>query len=144
MTGKVIFFDEFKIPIVDGLEYLVDEQKQETDFLFINEPNESFSMYFERGFPLFTVPQNSERNYGLFELKRQGRIIKFFCPEKRENIDSVVWYFYVELFDDAGGTHVLPGQVRVGFDVAYMLNASDKPKFIEVLEHVRLGANASI
>ena len=80
MTGKVIFFDEFKIPIVDGLEYLVDEQKQETDFLFINEPNESFSMYFERGFPLFTVPQNSERNYGLFELKRQGRIIKFFCP----------------------------------------------------------------
>ena len=143
MTAKVTMFGEFEIPVINGLEYLVNEGKEETDFLFINEPNESFSMYFEKGFPIFTVPENTERNYGLFELKRQGRIIKFFCPEKRENINSVVWYFYLEIGDEKGDIHLLPGQVRVGFDISSMFQTSNKPKFIEVLEQIKLRAKAS-
>lgn len=143
MTEKAILFGEFEMPVIGGLEYLVNEGEKETDFLFINEPNESFSMYFEKGFPIFTVPENTERNYGLFELKRQGKSIKFFCPEKRENIDSVVWYFYLEIGDEKGDIHLLPGQVRVGFDISSMFQTSNKPKFIEVLEQIKLRAKAS-
>jgi hypothetical protein len=138
VTEKRILFDRFEFPKVSGLEYLLDEGKAVTDYLFVNEPNDRFSMYFENGFPTFTVPEKAERDYCLFELKKTDRIIKFFCPEKRENLNTVVWYFYVELFDKQGTPHALPGQVRVGLNELRSDMAKGKPKFIEVLEGIRL------
>ena len=116
MTDKRILFGKFEFPVEKGLEYLVNENLPETDFLLINEPHDVFSMIFEKDFPIFTVPKNSERDYFLFEQKRQDRVIRFFCPEKHENLDSAVWYFYMELYDENGEAHILPGQVRVEFD----------------------------
>ena len=143
MTEKRILFGKFEFPVEKGLEYLVNENLPETDFLCINEPHDTFSMIFEKGFPIFTVPENSERDYLLFELKQSKRVIKFFCPEKRANLDTAVWYFYIELFDENGEAHTLPGQVRVEFDGKYIRQAKGKPKFIELLEGVKLAAAAS-
>ena len=138
MTTRHIQFDKFEFPTLKGLEYLVNESVPETDFLLINEPGESFSMTFEKGFPVFTVPEQSERDYCLFELKRQGRVIRFFCPERRENLDTAVWYFCLDILDEAGGTHTLPGQVRVEFSGDCLRGPRGKPRFIEVLESIEL------
>ena len=138
MTDKRILFGDFEFPRTNGLKYLLNEELLVTDYLFVNEPHDSFSMYFENGFPIFTVPENSERPYCLFEMKRSDRRIKFFCPEKYPNLDSVVWYFYVEVFDEQGVAHGLPGQIRVGLDEFQAKLAKGKPKFIEVLEGVKL------
>ena len=138
MTDKRILFGDFEFPRTNGLKYLLNEELLVTDYLFVNEPHDSFSMYFENGFPIFTVPENSERPYCLFEMKRSDRMIKFFCPEKHPNLDSVVWYFYVEVFDEQGVAHGLPGQVRVGMRDFRSELAKGKPKFIEVLEGVKL------
>ena len=138
MTDKSILFGRFEFPVEKGLEYLVNENIPETDFLLINEPSDAFSMTFEKDFPIFTVPEKTERDYCLFELKRPNRVIKFFCPEKRENLDAAVWYFYMELYDENGEAYTLPGQVRVEFDGSSIRQANGKPKFIEVLEHVKL------
>ena len=138
MTDKRILFGDFEFPRIRGLDYLLDEKKPVTDYLFVNEPRDYFSMYFENGFPIFTVPENSERPYCLFEMKRPDRMIKFFCPEKHPNLDSVVWYFYVEVFDEQGVAHGLPGQIRVGLDEFQAKLTKGKPKFIEVLEGVKL------
>ena len=67
MAEKTISFGEFLFPVEKGLEYLVNEQLPETDFLLINEPGDAFSMTFEKDFPIFTVPDNTERDYCLFE-----------------------------------------------------------------------------
>lgn len=136
MTDKCVLFGEFDIPVLSGLEYLVNEDTPNTDFLFVNDSADSFSMYFEKDFPIFTVPEKTDRDYGLFELKRQDRIIKFFCPEKRENLGSAVWYFYLEMLGSDGKTYVLPGQVRVSFDVPAIIQPTGKPKFFDVLERV--------
>ena len=137
MTGKRILFGDFEFPRMQGLDYLLNEEKAVTDYLFVNEPDESFSMYFEDGFPIFSVPDGSDRDYMLFELKQKDRKIKFFCPEKRTGVNCAVWYFYMELYDERGALHELPGQVRV------VLRDNDsgirgKPRFIEVLEGVKL------
>ena len=144
MTDKRILFGKFEFPRMRGLEYLLDEEKPVTDYLFVNEPNERFSMYFEEGFPRFAVPENSDREYCLFEIRRQRKKISFFCPEKKKNLDSVVWYFYVELFDENGEAHELPGQVRVGFDLSGVQIMKEKPQFIEVLEGIKLNAESGI
>jgi hypothetical protein len=138
VTEKTISFGEFVFPMEKGLQYLVNENLPETDFLHVNEPRDAFSMTFEKDFPIFTVPKKSERDYLLFELKRQDRIIKFFCPEKREHLDTAVWYFYMELFDESGEAHTLPGQVRVGFDGNLLRRSRGTPRFVEVLEGVKL------
>ena len=138
MTEKHILFGKFEFPVEKGLEYLVNENIPETDFLLINEPSGSFSMTFEKDFPIFTVPQGRDRDFCLFELRRQNRIIKFFCPEKRENLDTAVWYFCLELYDDRGEAHVLPGQVMVEYDGECLRKAQGKPRFIKILEQVRL------
>ncbi len=144
MSGKRILFGGFEFPIIKGLEYLINENVPETDFLLINGPSESFSLMFEKDFPIFTVPKNSDRDYFLFEQKRQDRVIKFFCPEKHENLDSAVWYFYMELYDESGEAHTLPGQVRVEFDGNILRQVKGKPKFIELLEGVKLATAASV
>ena len=138
MTEKIILFGKFEFSVEKGLEYLVNENIPETDFLCINEPHDTFSMMFEKDFPIFTVPESSDRDYLLFELKREDRIIKFFCPEKYERLDSAVWYFYIELYDKKGEVHTLPGQVRVEFDGNILRQTQGKPKFIELLEAVKL------
>lgn len=143
MNGKRILFDIFEFPKVNGLKYLLDEEKAITDYLFVNEPNDAFSMYFENGFPVFTVPEKAERDYCLFELKKTDRIIKFFCPERRKNLNTVVWYFNVELFDKEGTPHSLPGQVRVELKGLHSGITKGKPKFIEVLEGIRLNTGCN-
>ena len=144
MTEKRILFGKFEFPVEKGLEYLVNENLPETDFLLINEPHDVFSMIFEKDFPIFTVPKNSERDYFLFEQKRQDRVIRFFCPEKHENLDSAVWYFYMELYDENGEAHTLPGQVRVEFDGNILRQTKGKPNFIELLEGVKLATAAAV
>ena len=144
MTEKRILFGKFEFPMEKGLEYLVNENLPETDFILINEPSDSFSMTFEKDFPIFTVPKNSDRDYFLFEQKRKDRVIKFFCPEKHENLDSAVWYFFMELYDERGEAHTLPGQVRVEFDGNILRQAKGKPKFIELLEQVKLTTATSV
>ena len=144
MTDKRILFGEFEFPVEKGLEYLINENVPETDFLLINEPHDTFSMTFEEDFPIFTVPKNSDRDYFLFEQKRKDRVIKFFCPENHENLDSAVWYFCMELYDERGEAHTLPGQVRVDFDGNILRQTKGKPKFIELLEGVKLATVASV
>ena len=144
MTDKRILFGEFEFPVEKGLEYLINENVPKTDFLLVNEPHDTFSMTFEKDFPIFTVPKNSDRDYFLFEQKRKDRVIKFFCPEKHENLDSAVWYFCMELYDERGEANTLPGQVRVEFDGNILRQTKGKPKFIELLEQVKLTTATSV
>jgi len=141
VTDKRIIFGKFEFPVEKGLEYLVNENIPETDFLLINEPHDAFSIIIEKDFPIFTVPEHSERDYFLFELKREDRVIKFFCPEKHENLDTAVWYFCLDILDETGGAHSLPGQVRVEFDGDTIRQPKGKLKFLEVLENIQLVLN---
>jgi hypothetical protein len=144
VTEKRIRFGRFEFPVEKGFEYLINENLSETDFLLINDPHDAFSIMLEKDFPIFTVPEKSDRDYCLFELRRRDRIIKFFCPEKQAHLDTAVWYFYMELFDESGEAHPLPGQVRVEFNGNRIREVKGKPKFMELLEGVKLATADSV
>ena len=142
MIEKRILFDKFEFSKLPGLVYLFDEDKATTDYLFVNGPKERFSIYFEKDFPAFEVPKDSERPYCLVDIKRQGRTIKFFCPEKHKNLDTVVWYFRMEISDGQGSTATLPGQIRVNTRYSYADLLNEKSPLVEILEAVRLNENS--
>ena len=137
---KRVLFEDFEFPVVKGLNYLMDEENPTTDYLFINEPHEKFSMYFERGQKPFEVTDKSstDKAYCLFQMKRPNRTIHFYCPERLPNRESVMWYFYVEIFDENGKPHVLPGQMRVVLADDCLRMSDRKTQFIEILEQVKL------
>lgn len=143
MTDKRILFDKFEFSKLAGLVYLFDENKAVTDYLFVNEPRERFSMYFEKDFPIFKVPESSERPYCLLDIKRPDRTIKFFCPEKHKNLDTVVWYFCMEMSDGQGSTAILPGQIRVNARYSYTDLLNEKSPFVEILEKVKLSSSCT-
>ena len=91
MGYERVLYDQYEIPVIKGLEYLFNEKKSVTDYLFVNEPRNTFSIYFEEGLSIFKVPEKSDRDYCLFELKRSDRVIKVFCPEKHKNLNSADW-----------------------------------------------------
>ena len=141
MTDKRILFDHFEFPVIKGLDYLCNEGRPVTDFLFVNEPHDEFSMYFENDFPIFKIPESNDCSYSLHEIKCPGRRIQFFCPEDRKDFGTEVWYFYMELFDAQGIAHGLPGQVRVDTNNPSIRTAKGKPPFVEILETVKLNEN---
>jgi hypothetical protein len=55
-----------------------------------------------------------------------------------------VWYFFVELFDANGVAHELPGQVRVSTRDEIFSPMRERPKFIDVLEQIRLNEETGI
>ena len=140
MLEKRVLFDSFEFPIIRGLNYLMDEENPTTDYLFINEPHEKFSMYFERGQKPFEVTDKSATNkeYCLFQMKRPNRTIHFYCPERLPNRESVMWYFYVEILDEYGKVHTLPGQIRVVLADDCLRMSDGKTQFIKILEQVKL------
>lgn len=135
-----VFLGNFEFPIIKGLIYLKDEEKENTDFLFVNDSNDEFSMYFENGMEKFTVPKDNamKRNYCLFEMKRADRKIYFFCPERNPSLDSVMWYFYIEIFNEDGDVLTLPGQIRVSVNSRCIKAMVGKSKFLEVLEKIKV------
>ena len=48
----------------------------------------------------------------------------------------------MDILDENGEKHTLPGQVRVGFDGNALRYTKGKPKFIEVLEQITLRKSA--
>ena len=144
LTEKTIRFGEFDFPVLKGFKYLINDGLPETDFLLVNDPADSFSMTFEKDFPIFGVPENGDSEYCLFEMKKSDRHIRFFCPEKRKHLDTAVWYFYMSVTDSEGGEHILPGQVRVAFDGDIVRRFKGKLKFIELLEQVKLTTATSV
>ena len=138
MLEKHIRFGRFSIPRLNGLKYLQNEETSETDYLFVNEPRGEFSMYFEKNFPRFSVPDQSDRDYCLFQIKRTNKTIHLFCPERHRRLRSVVWYFSVELFGEDGERYCLPGQVRVNTESRKAQEIKHQTTLLSILEQIQL------
>jgi hypothetical protein len=40
MGDESVLYDRYEIPVIEGYEYLFDEKKPVTDYIFINEPTD--------------------------------------------------------------------------------------------------------
>ncbi len=138
MRERYIRFGRFLIPRLNEFKYLQSEECTDNDFLFVNEPHGAFSIYFEEGFPRFLVPDRSDRDYCLLEVKRPNKMIRLFCPARHRRLCSVIWYFYVELFDENGEQYCLPGQMCVNTEDNIEREIKHQTVLLTVLEQIQL------
>jgi hypothetical protein len=88
------------------------------------------------------LPDGEGESYYTFEIKLPLRKISFFCPQKNKRLNTVVWYFCLEITDEDGARHELAGQITLMLDELQDLIAKGKPKFIEVLENIKVSSSA--
>ena len=52
MVKKRLKFNEFNVPIPKGYKKIIDKDET-TEYLFINAPNDIFTVYFHSGMPIY-------------------------------------------------------------------------------------------
>ena len=138
MTRKRVQFGEFEVPIPWDHERITDRDAT-TDYLFINAPDEIYTLCFDSGMPLYGKSSLSGREeYSSMELKLTDRKISFFCPFRTGAKPSALWYFSIEFQNDEGESLILPGQVMMEYGEVYRRAVNGKLPFIEILEHIKL------
>ena len=141
---KRVLFNEFDVPIPRGHTRITDKDAT-TDYLFINAPNEIYTVCFDSGMPIYdrnTLEDCSE--FSSMELKLSDRKLSFFCPFKVGAKPSTLWYFNIEFEDENGNVRILPGQVIMKYDEVYRKAINGKLPFIDVLEQIKLKVSTDI
>ena len=144
MTRKRVQFGEFEVPVPWGHERITDRDAT-TNYLFINAPNEIYTLCFDSGMPLYSDRILSNYPEGsTLELKLPDRKIVFFCPSRGGARKDGLWYFNIEFpTEDNGEVLTLPGQVMVNSDEVYRKTVGGKLPFVEILEQIKLNLSTA-
>ena len=75
MVKKRLKFNEFNVPIPKGHKRIIDKDEN-TEYLFINAPNDIYTVYFHSGMPLYEENiLNMHKEGSMLEIKLNDRKI---------------------------------------------------------------------
>ena len=138
MVKKRLKFNEFNVPIPKGHKQIIDKDES-TEYLFINAPNDIYTVYFHSGMPLYEENILNMYNEGsMLEIKLNDRKIVFFCPTLSGNRKDGLWFFSIEFFINDNEVFVLPGQILLNSDDVYRKTVEGKLPFVKILEDIKI------
>jgi hypothetical protein len=138
MVKKRLKFNEFNVPIPKGHKRIIDKDEN-TEYLFINAPNDIYTVYFHSGMPLYEENILNMHNEGsMLEIKLNDRKINFFCPTLSRNRKDGLWFFSIEFFINDNEVFVLPGQILLNSDDVYRKTVEGKLPFVKILEDIQI------
>ena len=138
MVKKRLNFNEFNVPIPKGHKRIIDKDEN-TEYLFINAPNDIYTVYFHSGMPLYEENILNMHNEGsMLEIKLNDRKINFFCPTLSRNRKDGLWFFNIEFFINDNEVFVLPGQILLNSDDVYRKTVEGKLPFVKILEDIQI------
>lgn len=131
-------FNEFNIPIPKGHKQIIDKDET-SDYLFINAPNDIYTVYFHSSMPLYEENILNSYNEGsTLEIKLNDRKIVFFCPSLSGKRKDGLWFFTIEFFTNNNEVYILPGQILLNSDEVYHKTIEGKLPFVKILEEIKL------
>jgi hypothetical protein len=138
MVKKRLKFNEFNVPIPKRHKRIIDKDEN-TEYLFINAPNDIYTVYFHSGMPLYEENILNMHNEGsMLEIKLNDRKINFFCPTLSRNRKDGLWFFSIEFFINDNEVFVLPGQILLNSDDVYRKTVEGKLPFVKILEDIQI------
>ena len=138
MVKKRLKFNEFNVPIPKGHKRIIDKDEN-TEYLFINAPNDIYTVYFHSGMPIYEENILNMHNEGsMLEIKLNDRKIMFFCPTLSRNRQDGLWFFSIEFLINDNVVFVLPGQILLNSDDVYRKTVEGKLPFVKILEDIQI------
>ena len=141
MVKKRLKFYEFNVPIPKGHKQIIDKDET-TDYLFINAPNDIYTVYFHSSMPFYDANILNAYNEGsTLEIKLNDRKIVFFCPLLSGKRKDGLWFFSIEFFINNNEVLILPGQILLNSDEVYRKTVEGKLPFVKILEEITLNSD---
>ena len=142
MVKKRLKFNEFNVPIPKGHKQIIDKDET-TDYLFINAPNDIYTVYFHSSMPLYEENILNSYNEGsTLTIKLNDRKIVFFCPSLPGKRKDGLWFFSIEFFTNNNEVFILPGQILLNSDEVYHKTVEGKLPFVKILEEITLNLDS--
>lgn len=146
LVKKRLKFNEFYVPIPKGHKQIIDKDDS-ADYLFINAPNDIYTVYFNSAMPLYeeNILTAYEEGSSL-EIKLHDRKIVFYCPSLSGKRSDGLWFFSIEFFTQNNMVFTLPGQILLNSDKVYRKTIGGKLPFMNILEKItlKLDTNSNI
>lgn len=108
-------FNGFLFPILPGLKYFFDGSNSHPDQMFIEDADEMFTVSFENGMKCREIieEKKADRQYEITDFRNGSKYICLCYPKYESSSLGTVGYFNIELTDDCGSIHNLPGQLYI-------------------------------
>lgn len=110
-----IRFEQFSFPVLPGLVYEKDGNRQMGELLFIDDIRDRFRIYFESGMTCLDMRVwEQDPEHVVCHRQAFGDLMLYLCCPVRDcGKQSCVGYFHAELTDADGVVHILPGQISL-------------------------------
>ena len=133
---KRVFFEDYSFPVLPDLVYEKNGDGHCGQSLFINDPEERFTISFESGMQCIDMRILADFGYGFHsaEINYQHLKLHLCYPVGDSGIRASMGYFHVEIPDGNGNVHVLPGQMRIEAPMTYREGLKSFPILNELLE----------
>ena len=137
---KRVFFENYSFPVLPDLVYEKDGDGHCGQSLFINDPEERFTISFESGMKCLDLQIESgfRHCFRSAEIDYQHLKLHLCYPIEDSGARSSMGYFHVEMADKTGRVHVLPGQMRIEPPLTYGEGLRSFPVLNELLKGLRL------
>lgn len=137
--SEYINFCGFLIPVLPEFAYREDGLVKGPRILFVEDLKEILLITFEEGMRCIDdlVIAHEERGYEAKEYLNENKKLQIAYPCQSDMKTCRMGYFHVELIDEEGGTHILPGQMYVSHPDGYVTGIEAVPMLKELFYGVR-------
>jgi len=121
LIEKSISFDGYVFPKLEGLIYEKDGDKEGGEVLFIDDTKGRFTITFEVGMQCLDLLLSASRrdDFQTMEYVHNNKRLHLCYPQQAKKTRPSMGYFHLEITDENGDVHILPGQMSIVPDVDY-------------------------
>ena len=136
---KYINFCGFHIPVLPEFTYKEDGFVKGPRVLFLEDLKEILLITLEESMRCIDdlVIEQEDRGYEAKEYLHESKKLQLVYPYQPDMKSCRMGYFHVELTDEEGETHILPGQMCVSHPDGYVTGIKAVPMLKELFYGVR-------
>jgi len=129
-NNSMISFDKYLFPLLPELIYCKDGDIKD-ELLFIEDHGGTFTLSFEKGMKCIDLIVASEQKdcFGRLQYQQGNKKLHFCYPLQSDELRPHMGFFHIEIRDDFGRVHILPGQLRISPPNKYIDTLKEYPVF---------------
>jgi len=140
-NNSMISFGKYLFPLLPELIYCKDGDNED-ELLFIEDNEGIFTLSFEKGMKCIDllVASEQEDSFGNLQYQQGNKKLHFCYPLQSDELRPHMGFFHIEIRDDFGRVHILPGQLCISPSNKYIDTLKEYPVFKKLFCGFQLSA----